>query len=199
MLMVRLAGCKLGCSYCDQPDAQTGGTYLSVESLAQTIKSYNLPWLDISGGEPLLQAEGINLLLNELFLIGFYPWVEIETSGVYPPPVWADRVAKWVVDNKCPSSGISSKISNWTKVPCDVKFVVGTEQDLDFAKNNKVEGKVNLLSPVIFYVKNWGGSILISSKQARWNQRVSNFALEHDFRFSLQLHKIIWGMERQDK
>jgi len=84
-VFLRLAGCNLRCSFCDTEEALQGGSRISVLELGRRIleaqgRRRNLV---ITGGEPLLQAQGLELLLSEV--IHRFLWVEVETNGTLPP------------------------------------------------------------------------------------------------------------------
>ena len=80
-VFVRLGGCNLACKWCDtkytwhskQSDNQTW----TIEKVIQEIKKYPVKHLVITGGEPLLQQDGLKELLKKLK--GYT--TEIETNG----------------------------------------------------------------------------------------------------------------------
>ena len=209
MVMVRLQGCPLKCRYCDTPYAldPKGGTEMSIEEIIieinKYVQLYNCQWVDISGGEPLLQSNGLKKFVDSLFQIPLM--VEIETSGYFPPPEWWSFVSCWVVDWKCPSSGVESKrIRDWVRlargqslIDFCFKFVVGSGEDLQFALEHRTGGQ-DLVSPVVWDIKDRNGEIIIGREQVEWNRRVAQFCLENGFRLSLQTHKYLFGQGRQD-
>jgi len=89
MTFVRLAGCNapqdgLACTrWCDSPESWDpgGGETLSV---AEIMTRAHLPRLCLTGGEPLLQPEGVAALLLEAHRCGLR--VHLETNGTMPPP-----------------------------------------------------------------------------------------------------------------
>lgn len=133
---VRLYGCNVHCSYCDQPQRACDRKRVSVENLVQQIRRLRVPYVCITGGEPLIQ-EDIYPVIYELVDEGYK--VSIETNGCVPiEPCPYNRSYKYVMDVKCPSSGVSSKniLENlFNLMPQDeVKFVIADEQDYKFAK-----------------------------------------------------------------
>ena len=202
-IMLRLQGCPLRCNFCDTAYAQdiNSGTEMTVDDIARALhKHKNIKWLDISGGEPLLQATE----LAELIILaqGKYR-IEVETSGFLPPPGWWAFVTTWVVDWKTPSSGVESKaIGKWKKILTykdSIKFVVQDEYDLTFAKKKarSIEKPTVLVSPVIWDIKENDGGITIGKEQFEWMRKVAQFCQENNFRLSLQQHKLLWG-EKKD-
>ena len=66
-VFVRLTGCDLRCSYCDTAYAFTGGTVMSLEDIQNEISTQaegypNLPTVELTGGEPMLQKETPSLM-----------------------------------------------------------------------------------------------------------------------------------------
>ena len=97
------------------------------------IKSVNCNLVEVTGGEPLFQPECIELL-NRLVDEGFE--VMLETGGSLPISQVPKSVIK-IVDFKCPSSGMMKK-NLWSIVDeiqshDEVKFVIGTREDFDWA------------------------------------------------------------------
>jgi len=188
---IRFQGCNLltGCIWCDTQYARgEGGVILSIEDiLAETVaaepRTYK-HWVCITGGEPLLQQKGLHELVKSLNKYGFL--IEIETNGSLPKPYWWTLVDSWVADIKCPSSGVCgvSKEEEWfdTRGQDQVKFVVGSAKDIDFARSmimrNATRNPVVLVSPVI-----------LSDKTAPFMKEAINLSLRLKVRFSLQIHK----------
>jgi len=187
MTLVRLYGCNLRCSFCDSKYSYTDSEYVerNVKDVFTTT-----PWKKlvlITGGEPLLQLSAVVKLVKHLRLKDIS--VEVETNGSIAPPTWYNLVDSWSADIKCPSSGMCGKSRlDWLGMRrCDqVKFVVATEDDLEFARKT-VNGR--RLEPTILIspVYPWA---------AEWLKRCVTFCLQYDFRLSLQQHKIIFGNKR---
>ena len=204
MIMCRLQGCPVACQYCDSiyaRDPDLGKEMLTADIINEIDNlNTNIKWVDFSGGEPLLQSEQLGYLISILNSQKYL--IEIETSGVMVPPIWWDEVDCWVVDYKVPSSGVKSiAIKEWAKRLGEndsIKFVVQDEGDLDFALKHKVPGTTNILSPVVWDIRYNYGEVTLGKEQIEWMQKVAVFSQDYDFMFSTQLHKIIWGQERQD-
>jgi len=199
MAFVRLQGCNFlsgqGCRWCDTLYAQDGnaGTSMLAEAVVEEIVKIS-PWLKswicVTGGEPLFQHDDLYKLLRGLKRQQFK--IEVETNGSINPPDWYTLVDSWVADIKCPSSGICGTSSlKW--FDCrnidQIKLVVATEEDLDFArtviKSHLTAKPQVLISPVV----PTSGAVNISE----WFQEVANFCKEERVRLSLQVHKMIWG------
>ena len=100
---VRLQGCDVGCHWCDTKYSWEfgGGEPIDAEELwrrASELGESRL--LVVTGGEPL-EHEGIERLLEQ----GLARWerVEVETSGVAPPPLRHPRLS-YNVSPKLPSA-----------------------------------------------------------------------------------------------
>jgi 7-carboxy-7-deazaguanine synthase len=91
----------------------------------------------ITGGEPLLQMDSVYQLALELISYGCK--VSIETNGcVKIPDLYYPKELKFVMDIKCPSSGVSNKniFDNLMTLRQndEVKFVISNREDYDFMK-----------------------------------------------------------------
>jgi 7-carboxy-7-deazaguanine synthase len=59
---MRLSGCNLRCRYCDTTYAYEGGAECSVPLLVDAAQAYQTQLVLVTGGEPLLQAESLELM-----------------------------------------------------------------------------------------------------------------------------------------
>jgi 7-carboxy-7-deazaguanine synthase len=184
-VFVRLAGCNLRCSYCDTTYAFNDGTYFPVSGVLKRISDFSCRLVEITGGEPLLQAE-TPLLITTLLEKGFE--VLLETNGSLDVGNLDLRCVK-IVDVKCPSSNESHQ-NHYQNFPLltprdQLKFVIADRNDFDFAVSilDRVPASLppdhvlfspayNTLGPDL--LAGW----ILSSKLA--------------VRLHLQLHKIIW-------
>jgi 7-carboxy-7-deazaguanine synthase len=185
-VFVRLTGCNLRCTWCDSEYTFTGGERMSLDEVVAQVQSYGCKLVEITGGEPLAQAEAFELI-TRLCDDGYE--VLIETSGsIDVTPV--DPRAKLILDVKCPGSGEESK-NRWSNLehlrPHDeIKFVIADRADYDWAKQVIAERGLDrwtlLLSPV------WG--TMEMKALAEWM-----LADRLPARFQTQLHKHIWGAD----
>ena len=100
-VFVRLSGCNLRCSYCDTQYAYDDGEQLEIPEIVNSVKAYDCPLVEITGGEPLIQAETPNLI-TQLIENGYK--VLLETNGSQDISLVDERCIR-IVDIKCPSSG----------------------------------------------------------------------------------------------
>jgi len=186
---IRLAGCNLRCSYCDTAYAYEEGKEWSIPALIDYAKAYRPLLVEVTGGEPLLQA-GTQELVKGLLREGCEALVE--TNGSLDISV-IDKRAVIIMDIKCPDSGMSDK-NLFANIGClkphdEVKFVVASEGDYLWAtsiiREHGLEQACSILfSPV--YGK------LEPGRLAKWILRDGIKA-----RLQLQLHKYIWGPEKR--
>src|SRR5258706_1422193 len=57
-VFVRLTACDLRCSWCDTPYAFHEGRKMSVDEVLSAVDGHGCSLVEITGGEPLLQASG---------------------------------------------------------------------------------------------------------------------------------------------
>lgn len=215
-IFVRLTACNLRCSYCDTAYAFTEGSKKSLAEIREKItelakpfsnsklktQNLKLPLVELTGGEPLLQKNSLPLM-KSLCDDGFT--VLLETSGALNISQVDPRIHR-IMDLKCPSSGESGKnrLENLThlKSTDEIKFVIGTQQDYDWAKEKITEHQLAAICPLLF---SWvaplqphqqdkslkkvpEGQTPISRQELV--EKITADALP--VRFQLQMHKFIW-------
>lgn len=132
-VFVRLSGCNLSCSWCDTTYAEAQSTPMGINQIVDQVVAFGCPMVEITGGEPLIQAQApalISLLLEK----GFQ--VLLETNGSQSIAS-VDPACIRIMDVKCPLSGEAGSFlfDNFNHMTdCDeIKFVVGSRQDYDYA------------------------------------------------------------------
>ncbi|MBF7686955.1 7-carboxy-7-deazaguanine synthase QueE [Acinetobacter rathckeae] len=195
-VFIRLTGCPLRCTYCDTTYSFEGGQRQSLESIIETAKSYNTPYICVTGGEPLAQPNCI-ALLKRLCDLGFE--VSLETSGALDVSKVDPRVSK-VLDLKTPTSGEDHRnlISNFEYLtPKDqIKFVICNQGDYEWSKKQvlfyQLNKKVNTVwfSPAFAVEKG-------NAKLPQFARDLAQWLLDDQLpvRFQLQLHKLLWQDE----
>ncbi|MBK6913634.1 MAG: 7-carboxy-7-deazaguanine synthase QueE [Ignavibacteriales bacterium] len=186
-VFVRLTYCNLRCSYCDTEYAFYEGSDFSIDKIVNRIKSYNCNLVEITGGEPLMQNECLDLM-KKLCESGFD--VLLETSGSLPIDSVDSRVMI-IMDLKCPSSGMLKKnlYTNirFLKKNDEVKFVIGNREDYEWSKEIISKYELKRKCRILF-------SVVFSTLEP---VTLVNWILEDklDVRFQLQMHKFIWHPE----
>ena len=69
---IRVSGCNLRCTYCDTKYAYKKGKELPIYKILKCIERFNCKYICITGGEPLLQSQTIdliNLLLEKKYIV----------------------------------------------------------------------------------------------------------------------------------
>jgi 7-carboxy-7-deazaguanine synthase len=229
-VFVRLTACNLRCSYCDTAYAFTEGQKQSLADIraqvhrlaapflsksmtgteARRIVSASppqLPLVELTGGEPLLQPNSLPLM-HALCEDGFT--VLLETNGALDIAPVDSRVWR-IIDLKCPSSGETER-NRWENLPLlrstdELKFVIATREDYEWAKQLIAEQKLDKICPVLF---SWAHPLASaqhdkSLKQITPDQTpISRRQLAEGIiadalpvRFQAQLHKIIWPPEQK--
>ncbi len=183
-VFIRTAVCNLRCSWCDTPHAFKEGQWLAREEVLQRALAFQTPLVELTGGEPLLQAETLPLM-RELCERG--KTVLLETSGAADIAAVDPRV-HIIMDLKCPDSGEVAR-NRWANLevlkPSDaIKFVVASRRDFDWAceviRQHRLDERFEVLFSAVF-----GAVPLV--ELAQWI-----LASHLQVRMQLQMHKYIW-------
>ena len=225
-VFVRLAACDLRCSYCDTAYAFTEGskrslaevrgevqrlagrpTVRSPKSEIRSPKWTGLPLVELTGGEPLLQKNSLPLM-QALCDDGFT--VLLETSGAHDIAPVDPRVRR-IMDLKCPGSGEAAR-NRWENLPHlkstdEIKFVIATREDYEWAKERIAEHKLGAICPLLF---SWAHPLAPEQQDKSLKQvppgqtPISRRELAEKIiadalpvRFQVQLHKVIWAPEQR--
>jgi organic radical activating enzyme len=128
---IRLAGCPVGCHYCDTGYAD-GGINLprQMRTFDELINELFSPRIVISGGEPFIHKQ-LPALVNKIEATGRQ--ISIETSGCY----WQDISENtWITLS--PKQHISSKYpvvpQMWERAN-EIKLVIETGKELEFYRD----------------------------------------------------------------
>ena len=186
-----LLGVNLRCHYCDTTYAYYEGKKIGLESIIEKVSTYPTKYICITGGEPLLQREVLNLM-RQLCDKGFS--VALETSGDLSCTNVDPRVKK-VIDVKTPDSGAADHFHKdnlprprgKSDASTEFKFVICSEKDFNWSEEfcqtyDLFETNPVLYSPSFGQVKErWLAEKILSKKSKA--------------RLQLQLHKYIWSKE----
>jgi len=183
-IFIRLTSCNIRCSYCDTEYAFYEGKDMTIDSIIQEIKKYECKLVEVTGGEPLVQKESLELmriLCDEKYE------VMLETGGHMAIDA-VDKRVKIIMDLKCPSSKMADKNLfnniNILKPNDELKFVIGNREDYDWAVNVIDEYELNKICPIIF------STVFEKLEPAELVNWILNDNL--GVRFQLQMHKFIW-------
>jgi len=183
-IFIRLTYCNLRCSYCDTEYAFYEGSEFALAKIIERVRSYKCKLVEVTGGEPLIQ-KNVLPLMKALCDSGFE--VLLETAGHMDISQTDPRV-KRIMDIKCPSSGEAGKM-NWKniehlKIGDEVKFVVASQEDLEYSKKKITAHDLHqrcevIISPVFNKIS---------------YQEIAEWILKNNLpvRMQIQLHKMIW-------
>ncbi|HYA10155.1 MAG TPA: radical SAM protein [Thermoplasmata archaeon] len=181
---IRTARCNLRCRWCDTPYSFGPGMERSIPSLLAEVGRHRTAHVCLTGGEPLLQRESLELV-RRLSARGLTTVVETGGSLDVGPYVGAPGV-HLSVDVKCPSSGMEARNlwSNLGKLTAEdtLKFVIGDRRDYLYARRvvKRYRGPAALVFQPV-----WGTQ---AGRLADWV-----LADRLDVRVLLQEHKVLWG------
>jgi 7-carboxy-7-deazaguanine synthase len=222
-VFVRLTACNLRCSYCDTAYAFTEGGKKTLGEILSEVRRLaaafpnpqssilnprcRLPLVELTGGEPLLQPNALPLM-RALCDEGFT--VLIETSGAHDISKVDPRVRR-IMDLKAPSSGEVAR-NRYENIPHlratdELKFVLGTQEDYDWAKEQINQHQLAQICPLLF---SWVQPLAPdqqhpSLKKVPAGQTpITRLELAEKIiadalpvRFQLQMHKFVWPQEQR--
>jgi 7-carboxy-7-deazaguanine synthase len=192
---VRLQGCDVGCHWCDSKYTwpAEGGEAMALDEVWTRARALgHAPLVVITGGEPL-EHPGIAAILA--FAVGRWPRVEVETSGLLPPPAHHDRLF-YNVSPKLPSATPRwaetwRHAGAWLGEPnATFKIVVGDPPDADDAlrlvrEHGVSPGRVMLMPE----------GLTDEALRARATG-LAEICKREGFRLSPRLHVWMWGARR---
>lgn len=221
-VFVRLSLCNLHCVWCDtdhtwnfkgtpwkhEKDAVPGYAKhskedviieMGVDEVAETVRGFGCRRVVLTGGEPLLQEEGLVELMAELRGDGGEWFFEIETNGTnMPGEAFLAGVDQMNVSPKLANSGMAEEL----RIKGDVldglvatgkawfKFVVQGEGDI--AEILGLMGKAGIPPERVILMPE-GRTVEEIDKVAGW---LADRCRELGFRFSDRLHVRLWGDRR---
>lgn len=181
---VRTARCNLRCSWCDTTYSFGPGRERSISSLLAEIRRHRTRFVCLTGGEPLLQKESVELL-RRLARGGYTTVVETGGSLDVGPYLGIPRV-RLSVDVKCPASKME-RHNRWSNLPLlraddTIKCVIADRKDYLYARRvaRGYRGPATVLFQPV-----WGSD---AGRLADWvlSDRLN-------VRTMLQEHKVLWG------
>jgi 7-carboxy-7-deazaguanine synthase len=220
-VFIRLTACDLRCSYCDTAYAFTEGKKKSLAEILEKVREVaapfsnskvksqksKLPLVELTGGEPLLQNNSLPLM-QQLCDDGFT--VLIETSGAHDISKIDPRVRR-IMDLKCPASGEAGR-NRFENIPHlkatdEIKFVIGTVEDYDWAKAQIAKFNLQNICSLLFswvhpltpeqqnkVLKKVPENLTPISRKDLAEKIIADALL---VRFQIQQHKIIWPPEQR--
>ena len=130
---IRTAGCNLRCEWCDTKyawDTEKAET-ISPKKLVEMVDNYYN--VCVTGGEPLLQPDFLELIKKLRMLEKF---VMVETNGTINPEKFSDFISFWSVSPKlwCYDQNTEENISiflrgDWERI--QLKFIIANKGEWD--------------------------------------------------------------------
>ena len=193
---IRLAGCGHGCAGCDTGYAEDEGVELEREEIIQRALTFQAPFIEITGGEPLLQPAVYPLMK---LLCDLDQKVMLETGGFISVEKVDNRVHK-IIDLKPPSSGVAQqnnpdniRLALKAELPhrhtFEFKIVIAGKEDYEWATSLLHEHRLTESFTVMMGV---AFGKLDPAELAEWMLRDRLRA-----RLQLQLHKYLWDPSRR--
>ena len=195
-VFVRLQGCSVGCAWCDTKYSwdPAGGQPLALDAILERVQAFACPRVIVTGGEPL-ESPLFLPLVRALAARGVA--VEVETSGVLPPPTEAPADLQWNVSLKLVGAGVPAArrlrpeaIGAFRAAGAWWKLVVADEADLaealDLIARFSLPRERVLLQP-----EGLRGEELTA--RSAW---LVEACKRHGLRYSPRLHVWIWGARR---
>ncbi len=202
-VFVRTSGCNLRCWFCDTPYTSWNpeGTAWTVEAVLAEVAQHNCPHVVLTGGEPLLVPDLVELA-QELAQRGAF--LTIETAGTVDLPVVANLMS------------ISPKLGNSTPVGDEwatrhdqrrhapavirrlvrdydyqLKFVI--DQPSDVAEVEQWLREFPEVTPENVYLMPQATTAESLREKSAW---LKNDAVERGWQFSPRLHVELYGTRR---
>jgi 7-carboxy-7-deazaguanine synthase len=192
---IRCAKCNLQCNWCDTKYSWQKGIQFTTPAIVEMFRQSKMKTITITGGEPLLQQEGIRMLRKAL-----HSEIYIETNGTITPELVQDL--NFIVSPKLTNSGMRHKVNIQalktfvnTKLTC-MKFVVTTPNDVEEALGLCEHIGVYPYTPIVFQPE---GSNLQNSEVLRtlWCYILDKSqTTRFDIRFLPQWHVVVFGQKR---
>lgn len=122
---IRLAGCDVGCSFCDEKRAwqKSSSTIMDVEKIVKEVETYNAKNVVVTGGEPTLYD--LTFLTKQLHNKGIKTF--LETSGTNK------ITGDWDWITLSPKQIKKPLLSSLNKAN-EIKIVIEKVKDFDFAQ-----------------------------------------------------------------
>lgn len=170
---IRLAGCDVGCVWCDVKESWDASKYpsISADDLAQAALKHPARIAVITGGEPAMY--NLTALCNALHAHGFR--VHIETSGAYPIEGNFDWITLSPKKFKAPMHA-NMQLAN------ELKVVIFNKSDFDWAEQHALKVNRNCR---LYLQAEW-------SKREQINPQLTAYIQDNPkWQLSLQTHKYL--------
>jgi organic radical activating enzyme len=172
-VFIRLAGCDVGCHWCDVKDSWDAGPYprLSVPEIIDKVKDYESDIAVVTGGEPLIY--NLEALTQALKSAGFK--THIETSGAH------ELSGQW--DWICLSpKKFKQSLEPVYNIADELKVIIFNKSDFNWAESEQKKVKT---ACKLYLQPEW-------SKSGEVLPLIIDYVKQHpEWEISLQIHKFM--------
>ena len=176
-LFIRLSGCNRACDFCDTK-YHTNGKDMNINEIKDKINNSKLERVIWTGGEPMLQKEEIQEIMNYTQLYKH----QLETNGdIYPlSPYSFEYIAISPKSKKALDKTLEfyNKI-NFPKDRYDIKVVTDLE-----SLNLNMLYDATMLMPL---------STGIKERDLQIEKEVWNYCVEYNIKYTPRIHRDVWG------
>ena len=172
-VFVRLAGCDVGCHWCDVKESWNAEVYplVSVDEILSRIRTYATDIAVVTGGEPLMYD--LTTLTLQLRSTGFR--THIETSGAYPLSGQWDWVC---LSPKKFKPALGAVYNNAD----ELKVIIYNKSDLEWAESCRAQVKP---ACKLYLQPEWDRSAVVLPYMVDYIKKHPEWEL------SLQIHKFM--------
>lgn len=205
-VFIRTSGCNLRCVWCDTPYTSWNpeGKEIPLADITRTAVQYGAAHIVITGGEPMLTSEVVELT-KEIKKVGKVH-ITMETAGTVFQPVVCDLMSiSPKLANSTPRERDSGRWAEqhdrlryqpdvlkrlMAEFPYQLKFVVADPSDLEEVQ--KIVGETAALRERVVLMPEGTTSERIRER----SQWLAEIAKREGFRYGPRLHIDIWGDKR---
>ena len=166
---------------------------MRLQDVVDKVLNSGIKTVLFTGGEPLLDPEIASNFLRAMVENGIEVYVETNGAVDIRP---CKMLSNIVMDIKTPSSGMHEKML-WSNLDYigsndEIKFVVATKEDYDYAKSIMTKYRLSKKTPNIYFSPVWGEDSTFMQMLSKWLV-VDNLPA----RLGIQQHKVVWGPTRR--
>jgi len=197
-VFVRTSGCNLRCAWCDTPYTSWNpeGEERSLDSIVEQVESYNASHVVVSGGEPMIAPEIVELTHR------LTQYVTIETAGTVDTEVRCDLMSiSPKLANSTPEGRWSAQHERlryqpevlkrlMSRYPYQLKFVIA--QPDDFTEVRAIVEQIGAGKDRVVLMPE-GVDPTKLAERSRW---LVECCKQEGYRFSPRLHIDLWGNRR---
>lgn len=213
VMFLRMAGCNQHCVWCDTPytwrftdkfphvsntvfDPKKEVHSMTIEQVAEQLSNSSVKNLVVSGGEPMLQQDGLFSLFRVLKRDYDWKHIEMETAGSIQP-YYSNDIDLFTVSLKLENSGNPRSLSINPRAIDELvrrrqnrvfKFVVSHPND--FEEINKLVKEFNLDN---VYIMPEG---INSDKIQETMQEIASECLSYGYNLTTRMQILIYGNQR---